>query len=269
MGSNPTRDTRTVIPPPNDEGMHPLHLRRRAIELYAAGMPFPHIHRTLGLPRKTVASWLTPARTPDAVALRERCPLCERPPRRVGPGDAYAYLLGQYLGDGHLLMTRRVPLLTVTCDNRHPGLIHEVTVAMEACGARTVGYSEKPGCISIRSHWMHWPCLIPQHGKGLKHLRRIALADWQASIVAEHTGRFLRGLFHSDGSRFTNRVRRNGKDYNYPRYMFVNESTDIMDLCRASLDRLGISWRMARPDSLSVARREAVAELDRHVGPKW
>jgi hypothetical protein len=50
--------------------------------------------------------------------------------------------------------------------------------------------------------------------------------------------------------------------------MFVNESADIMALCRQALDRLGIGWRMARPNCLSVARREAVAELDRHVGPK-
>jgi hypothetical protein len=51
--------------------------------------------------------------------------------------------------------------------------------------------------------------------------------------------------------------------------MFVNESTDIMTLCQESLDRLGVSWRMTRRNTLSVARREAVAELDRHVGPKW
>ena len=34
------------------------------------------------------------------------------------------------------------------------------------------------------------------------------------------------------------------------------------------LDLLGIAWRMNRRNSLSVARREAVAALDRHVGPK-
>ncbi|MFJ1537147.1 hypothetical protein ACIODS_01245 [Micromonospora chalcea] len=50
--------------------------------------------------------------------------------------------------------------------------------------------------------------------------------------------------------------------------MFVNESADIMGLCQQALDRLGIAWRMNRRNSLSVARREAVAALDRHVGPK-
>jgi hypothetical protein len=95
------------------------------------------------------------------------------------------------------------------------------------------------------------------------------LHGWQQEIVSEHADRFVRGLFHSDGSRFTNRVERNGTAYSYPRYMSVNESGDIMRLCQESLDRLGIAWRMTRRNSLSVARRNAVADLDVHVGPKW
>jgi DNA-directed RNA polymerase subunit N (RpoN/RPB10) len=51
--------------------------------------------------------------------------------------------------------------------------------------------------------------------------------------------------------------------------MFSNESVDIMRLCQESLDQLGVEWRMCRRNLLSVARREAVAELDEHVGPKW
>jgi hypothetical protein len=42
-----------------------------------------------------------------------------------------------------------------------------------------------------------------------------------------------------------------------------------MSLCQKSLDALGIEWRMCRRNMLSVARRDAVAALDRHVGPKW
>jgi hypothetical protein len=64
-----------------------------------------------------------------------------------------------------------------------------------------------------------------------------------------------------------NRVSVAGKQYTYPRYMFVNESGDIMRFCQGALDRLGISWRMTRRNTPSVARREAVAALDEHVGP--
>ena len=103
----------------------------------------------------------------------------------------------------------------------------------------------------------------------MKHRRPIYLAGWQQPIVDRHPGHFLRGLFHSDGCRVTNRVRRGEKTYIYPRYNFSNESADIMMLCQESLDRLGISWRMCRRNMLSVARREAVARLDEFVGPKW
>jgi hypothetical protein len=41
-----------------------------------------------------------------------------------------------------------------------------------------------------------------------------------------------------------------------------------LDLCSAALDRLGIAHRFPRPDTISVARRDAVAALDAAVGPK-
>jgi hypothetical protein len=174
------------------------------------------IYRQLQLSRNTVAYWLYSRRPPAAEASAGRCPFCDRPPRVADDRLAYAYLLGQYLGDGHLLTTGRVPLLTVACDLRYPGLIHEVSTAMEACGAKTVGFQERTGCISARSCWQHWPCLIPQHGPGKKHDRPIELRDWQHDIIAIHPNRFLRGLFHSDGSRFINRVQRVGRTYSIP-----------------------------------------------------
>jgi hypothetical protein len=147
--------------------------------MHADGVPFTEIYRRLGLSRNTVAFWLYSKSAQESPPLPERCPLCDQPARPIDDPPAYAYLLGQYLGDGHLLMTRRVPLLTVARDERYPGLIHEITTAMEACGVRTVGYQQRPGCISVRAHWMHWPCLFPQHGSGKKHDRPIVLVAWQ------------------------------------------------------------------------------------------
>jgi hypothetical protein len=92
-------------------------------------------------------------------------------------------------------------------------------------------------------------------------------------MVTELPGQFARGLFHSDGYRGINRVRRALPDgdhwYEYPRYLFTNESTDILELCGAALDRLGVDWRSAKSDVISVAKRDAVARLDAHVGPKY
>ena len=115
--------------------------------------------------------------------------------------------------------------------------------------------------------------MFPQHGPGRKHNRKIALEDWQQKIVDRHSGMFLRGLFHSDGSRFVNWVhavtRAGRQEYEYIRYYFGNKSRDILEICGAALDSLGIPWRYTRPDNLAVSRKDAVAALDRIVGPKY
>jgi hypothetical protein len=112
------------------------------------------------------------------------------------------------------------------------------------------------------------PELFPQHGPGMKHLRKIELADWQQEIVDAHTGLFLRGLIHSDGWRGINRVRAGDKTYEYPRYNFCNASDDIRKLFTDGCDRLGVEWRRMNARNISVARRESVARLDEFIGPK-
>jgi hypothetical protein len=106
----------------------------------------------------------------------------------------------------------------------------------------------------------------------MKHTRPIVLELWQNELVEQHTGAFLRGLFHSDGCRNINWASRTvgarTTRREYPRWFFTNKSADILGLCSAGLDRLGIAHRFPRPDTISVARREAVAALDAVVGPK-
>ena len=95
------------------------------------------------------------------------------------------------------------------------------------------------------------------------------LPDYYHATPRQH----CEGPVHSDGCRFVNRVRRPLADgdhwYEYPRYMFTNESRDILGLCGETLDALGVSWRFSRRNTISVARREAVAALDQFVGPKY
>lgn len=80
--------------------------------------------------------------------------------------------------------------------------------------------------------------------------------------------RLLRGLIHSDGSRYTNTIRHHARTYRYPRYEFSNRSGDIRAIFREYCDQLGIEWRRMNRHSVSVARRTSVAELDRIIGPK-
>jgi hypothetical protein len=122
--------------------------------------------------------------------------------------------------------------------------------------------------VDIVSGWKYWTSLFPQHGPGRKHTRTIALAVWQTRIVEAYPGAFLRGLIHSDGWRGINRVRVKGRAYEYPRYQFSNRSDDIRQLFVYACELLGVAWRSWGRYHISVARRDAVALLDRFVGPK-
>jgi hypothetical protein len=160
--------------------------------------------------------------------------------------------------------------LQIANDERYPRLNQEIAATI-----RLVKPTASPclrggsGMIRIEARWKHWVCLFPQHGAGRKHLRRIELVDWQREIVAKYPERLLRGLFHSDGSRFVNWASKaDGRRYYYPRYMFSNESDDIRQILTDALDLLGIAWRRPRRSVIAVSRKEAVGALDGFVGPK-
>ncbi len=110
--------------------------------------------------------------------------------------------------------------------------------------------------------------MFPQHGPGPKHKRQIELADWQAAIAAEHPDLLLRGLIHSDGWRGSNRVTVRGRTYTYPRYQFTNVSEDILGIFARACDLCGVTWRRMNWQTISVARRDDVARLDRVIGLK-
>lgn len=184
---------------------------------------------------------------------------------------AYALLLGWYLGDGCIARARRgVYTLQIINDLRYVRLNQEIADTIKRVKpTASPCLREGGGAVRIEARWKHWVCLFPQHGAGRKHLRRIELVDWQREIVAEYPEQLLRGLFHSDGSRFVNWASKaDGRRYYYPRYMFSNESDDIRQILTDALDLLGIAWRRSRRSVIAVSRKEAVGALDGFVGPK-
>lgn len=256
--------------------VHDADTVRRAFALAGLGMTQHEIACTLGLGQTTVSRWLrqgleattsSPMRQRAAALCPDRCPSVES-----APAPAYAYLLGQYLGDGTIVLTRRgVHRLVVSCSAAYPAIVEECARAIkEVLPANRVGRRARSGAIDVSCYSTHLPCLFPQHGAGRKHSRPIHLAPWQAEIaLGSHPRPFIRGLVHSDGCRFLNRVRNaHGRRYEYVRYQFTNRSDDIRRLFTEACDRVGVEWRPMGPYDISVARRTSVALLDAIVGPK-
>lgn len=243
-------------------------IRRHARELRASGLSLSAVSAELQVSVSTLIKW---SNDPGAWERRRAaCPRCGTAPLR---SDAYAALLGYYLGDGYIARGPRYYALRITCANDYPDIISDVAACITA--VRPVGglcLRRKTGCVDVQSQWQHWPCLFPQHGPGRKHERPIVLEDWQRTIVENHPGPFLRGLMHSDGSRVRNWARRpvagELKTYSYSRWQFVNASQDIRELCCWALDLVDIPWRQSNVRVISVSRREAVARLDELIGLK-
>jgi hypothetical protein len=230
------------------------------LELARSGLSQSAIARATGISRTTVRDWLA-GRTPT---VRDG---------GVGslPPQPDAYLLGLYLGDGFIAHGPRTTSLRIYFDARYPGIVGECVRAIRAVrpGNRVWVARRVPSqCVVVQCASTVWPSVFPQHGPGHKHDREIVLAAWQRRITSAHPRELVRGLIHSDGSRFDNTVVRRGRRYVYPRYSFSNRSEDIKAILCEHLDLLGIAWRRAGDRQISIARREAVAALDAFVGPK-
>jgi hypothetical protein len=247
--------------------MHSSAVRTEALRLLDEGLTRAEVCRRLGVSRQSTMRWQVRPE-PQPRAGQASCFRC----LGTEPDGAYTYLLGQYLGDGHIACSGRSIALRIYCTTAYPGIIAEVADAHRRVMGTKVHFRTLIGCTAVCSTTVHWKCVFPQHGPGMKHTRKIELADWQRLLVERNPHGLIRGLIHSDGCRATNNVKRmlpgGARCYSYPRYFFSNTSTDIQRIFTDALDLLGIAWRQNRWNSISIARRDAVAALETFVGPK-
>jgi hypothetical protein len=258
--------------------MWPEAAYQEGLKQIKAGVNDCEIGRRLGIPRGTIRDWRVGLAAGSGGRTKEwsgrRAASCFRCNGGSVDEEAYAYLLGMYLGDGCLsLHPRNVYRLRIFCDLKYTDIINEIaTHIVIVRGVDGVGFAPQKGCVEVSSSWKHWPCLFPQHGPGRKHNRRIELAPWQEEVVTTHPKKLIRGLIHSDGTRHINEVPRrlaSGiKKYRYSRYIFTNASTDILGIFTHALDLLGVHWTQTSARDISVARREDVTFLDTFVGAK-
>jgi hypothetical protein len=234
--------------------------------LWAAGLNKCAMSRATGIPRSTVKSWLLDG-TPAGQYRGAHVPVLADL-----PAAEYAYLLGMYLGDGHIARSARTYSLRIFCDAQYVEIMAELESAIRAVAPnRAVAQTSRPGrCIMVSAYWKCWPFVLPQHGPGFKHAREIELTEWQRRITTKAPGQFVRGLIHSDGCRYVARqpTRNRSRAYSYVRYSFSNRSTDIKRLFCEHLDLLDVEWTQANEFNIQVARKRSVEILERIVGPK-
>lgn len=260
---------------------HSLEVRTQAITMLRNGIRNAEVARALKIPTGTIGAWKHEDRRRSGTLPGRRTSICPRcdPEKLPLNRKSYSYLLGLYLGDGHLgdgaaMRKKGIHFLSIACADAWPGLMDECEASIrDVMPHNSVFRVPRQGMHEVKACSKHWTCLFPQHGPGHKHERRIALEPWQREIVAEFTREFIRGLIHSDGCRVYNVAIRTRKGkttrYYYSRYHFVNESPHIRDLFTQALDRLDIEWSYNRRNSVSIAKRESVRKLDAFVGPKY
>jgi hypothetical protein len=244
----------------------------RALALLASGANYSQVSRAIGASRAAIRSWHREGR--PGRGRQDLCMRCAgyRFPVPGATDIAYAYLLGLYLGDGYISTgPRAVHRLRISLDRAYPVIVQECIAAVSILApANQVAVVEDPraNLDTVSAFSKHWTCVFPQHSPGVKHKRPIVLDAWQREILDRYPWRFLRGLIHSDGSRHLNTIKRPNKTYRYPRYEFSNRSDDIRALFCEYCDKVEVEWRPTNRWNISVARRDSVALMDRHIGPK-
>ena len=241
----------------------------QALSFLSSGLNPTEVAKSTGIPRSTVRDW-SYGRHLDS----PRCGAgdsCTHDLSELDP-DSYRYLLGIYLGDGYMSAhPRGVWHLRITLDARYPRVIDECAAAIEAIvPGKHAHVFRRPDarCVDVSAYWKHWPCVIPQHGQGKKHHRKIRLTDEQERIVMRDPRRFLRGLIHSDGCRIVAVERKGNYERHAPRYAFTNLSEDILGLFGHACDAVGVQFTRPSYKQIAVYRKESVARLDEFIGPK-
>lgn len=239
--------------------------------LTALGVSSRRIARLTGVPDSTVRNW---RRRPPK--LRQRASGGQSR-WRSPDANAYGYLLGLYLGDGHIAFSKGYPFLRLFLDHKYSGVAQEAAAALGATfpGANVCRYDREPdGLTLLQLSSPALPRAFPQHGPGRKHARPIVLEAWQLERTTADPRPLLRGLIHSDGCRCVNRFSVDlpsgrTEQYEYVRYFFSNLSADIRRIFCNHCDILGIRWTMSNHRNVSISHRHSVGILDSFVGPKY
>lgn len=248
--------------------MHKPEIIKKAIELYENGQNKCEISRELGISRSTIRGWLNNRgpvlelvyrgdlkSLPSGVPVRIRAGL---PP--IESPKHYAYILGVYLGDGHISKQARTYRLRIFQDARYKNLIERYKLYLSKIFPKnkvSISKWHVENCKVIMVHNNEIPLLFPQHGSGRKHSRDIFLEDWQKKIVSKYPNEFISGLIDSDGCRFV--VKKTGDI----RYQFTNKSEDIKQIFKWACGLIGVECNLRKGyKNVTVQKQSSVKIME-------
>lgn len=173
----------------------------------------------------------------------------------------YAYVFGTYLGNGYISAKKAVQVLRIAYNSAYEEIIRKLSLALKRLFKSRVLIMKRrnKNAVEVRIACAHLERFFPQHGIGKKHTRKIELHDWQKGIIEKHPVYFIRGLIHSDGSRYMS----NG----YVVYSFSNFSDDILDIFCYVCDLLDVRYKRYAT-RVVIAQRPSVKKMEKFVGPK-
>lgn len=184
------------------------------------------------------------------------------------PSKSYAYLLGMYLGDGHITQGKgkKHAILVITQNLDDDIAINDIKRHMANIFSYVTPYVHKKknanACdIRIGCNQNVLP-LFPQHGRGAKHKRKIELTNWQKDHIRKEPWAFIKGLLHSDGSKFYNKCNKTWT------WEFKNKSQDIIDIFKWACDLVDLYYTYGKKGSVCFYKKEYVSILNEKVGEK-
>lgn len=200
---------------------------------------------------------------------------------------AYSYLLGFYLGDGHLAYDRKRKSRSYTfvitnhiefdvMNQRIKDNIKCLFPNKEIATYQKCSQDRKSNGIDIKVTGICLNLLFP-HGDGRKHTRKIELTDWQNKLTEKYPQEFIKGLIESDGCRFAPRKK---QCPTYIIYQFSNCSIDIHKILQNIATRIGLKFTFRTVIREKSAKnrapsywtcfndRESFKILESFIGPK-
>ena len=159
--------------------------------LFKTGQSDYEIARLTGVPRSTVQKWRHKPRSDRRAATSLATWSVEDP-------VAYSYVLGLYLGDGHIVVRNGRPrFMRVYLDAKYEQLNQEAAVAIAQVFAPAAVHRYDWGDANRTILQVSHKALLvafPQYGPGKKHDREIELTEWQRELTHAHPAALVRGL---------------------------------------------------------------------------